>query len=67
MTAKELERITRLEVQLESMCKRLDSQGVKLDEVHEALLTARGAKWAVVGLIGIAGTVGGIIGQFFPR
>lgn len=67
MTAKEAERIAVLEARMEAFSKKQDEQARLLQEVHEALLAARGAKWAVVGMIGMSGTIGGLVSQFFPR
>lgn len=67
MTAREIERLARLETQLENVCKRIDAQAVKLDAVHDALMSQRGARLALVSLVSIAGIIGGLVSSFLPR
>ena len=52
------DRITRLEVQLETNSKRLEDIGTKVNELHEVLMQAKGAKymaWALLALTSLMG------------
>ena len=52
------DRITRLEVQLETNSKRLEDIGTKVKELHEVLMQAKGAKymaWALLALTSLMG------------
>ena len=54
MTAGESERLARLETQVEDMKS-------KVDEMHEAFLAARGAKWVIITLwIGLGAAIANI-------
>lgn len=54
-----VERIARLEVQLEHAMATLDAMAHKVDDLHELLLQAKGARWAIVGVAGLAGFLSG--------
>lgn len=74
MTQQEIERIARLEEQIKAIHKKQDEQAKKQDEqadllreVRDALLSARGARWALMSLIGVSGTVGAVIANWWPK
>lgn len=56
------ERITALEVTIEHMAKKQDAMAEQLTEVHDLLLKAKGAKWAVIGLATLGGFVSAKLG-----
>ena len=65
------ERIARLETLIETMAERQKSRDDHIEHLageitrlNELLAQAKGAKWAVVGLIGLAGTIGGLVGKY---
>jgi len=68
MTNEELlrERVAKLEVQIEHLTTKLDDMHSKVEEMHAILLQAKGARWVLVGLAGIAGLVSGIIAKAMP-
>lgn len=49
------ERIAVLEANQRHMEHKIDQMASKVDEMHEVLLQARGARWAIVGVAGLAG------------
>jgi hypothetical protein len=49
------ERLVRLEADFENAVKRLDEINVKVSQMHEMMLKAKGAQWALIGLAGLAG------------
>lgn len=55
MTKTELERITRLETELEHMSETVSNMARKVDAMHDLLLKARGAQWAFYGMAGLIG------------
>jgi hypothetical protein len=74
MTHPEAERIARLEEQnkyltleVAALRKELEQQSIILREVRDALLSARGARWALMSLIGVSGTLGAIIANWWPK
>lgn len=66
MTAEELQRLTRLEVQFEHMDEKLNDTHNKVAEMHEVLLKAKGAKWVIVGTATIASAVTATIVKVLP-
>lgn len=56
------ERITALEVTIEHMAKKQDTMAEQLTEVHDLLLKAKGAKWAIIGLATLGGFVSAKLG-----
>lgn len=67
MTQQEIERIARLEEQIKAIHKKQDEQADLLREVRDALLSARGARWALMSLIGVSGTVGAMLANWWPK
>jgi hypothetical protein len=55
MTDSDVERIVALEINQEHMAKQIDHMSKKVDEMHEVLLQAKGAKWAIIGVASLAG------------
>lgn len=55
MTKTELERITRLETEMEHMAKAVTEMSVKVDQMHMVLMQAKGAQWAVLGMAAFMG------------
>lgn len=49
------ERIAVLEANQRHMEHKIDQMASKVDEMHEVLLQARGARWAIIGVAGMAG------------
>jgi hypothetical protein len=62
MTNEELlrERVAKLEVQMTHLSERLDDTHKKVEEMHAILLQAKGARWVIVGLAGVAGLASGL-------
>lgn len=54
MTGSENERLARLETQVQTLTDTQKETAKKVNEMHEAFLAARGAKWVIITLwIGI--------------
>ena len=63
MTMPELEeRIAVLEANAMHMGKQLEEMNDTLRELRDLMLTAKGAKWAILGVASIAGFMSGKIG-----
>lgn len=58
------ERIAVLEANHRHAELKLDSMSKKVDEMHEVLLQAKGARWAILGIAGMAGFLAGKFGAF---
>jgi hypothetical protein len=52
----------RLESELLHMEKKLDQVSTQVKEMHEILIGARGAKWAIMLIVAIAGFFAGKLG-----
>jgi hypothetical protein len=65
------ERLARLETSFINYVKTFDEVKDKVDDMHELLLQAKGAKWAVISLTtsfaALAGFVSGMVSKFFPH
>lgn len=59
------ERIAVLEANFKHADAKLDKMAEKVDEMHEVLLQARGARWAILGVASFAGFFAGKLGTFF--
>lgn len=59
------ERIAVLEANQQHMRDKLNEMSAKVDEMHEVLLQAKGAKWAIIGVASLAGFLAGKIGGLF--
>jgi tetrahydromethanopterin S-methyltransferase subunit G len=53
------ERLTALETDFEHMQTAVDEMSKKVTAVHDLLMQARGAKWAVIGLAMLGGAITG--------
>lgn len=62
MTDSEIERIAKLEIRLEHLTDTLERTAAKVTELHEIMLQARGAKWAILAVSGVAGFLSGKAG-----
>jgi hypothetical protein len=67
MTAKELERIAILETKMQLLSDQVTNQGKTLQEVHNAVVASKGARLALLALVSVSGTIGGLISTFIPR
>lgn len=54
-------RIAVLETHRENHEKKFDEMAAKVNEMHALLMQARGARWAILGMAGIAGFAAGKI------
>lgn len=68
MTHEEIlrERVAKLEVQMTHLTAKLDETYQKVEEMHAILLQAKGARWAIVGLAGVAGLASGLLAKLMP-
>lgn len=68
MTHEELlrERVAKLEVHMEHLAAKLDDTHQKVEEMHAILLQAKGARWVIVGLAGVAGLASGVAAKLLP-
>ena len=68
MTHEEIlrERVAKLEVQIAHLTAKLDDTFHKVEEMHSILLQAKGARWVIVGLAGVAGLASGVVAKMVP-
>lgn len=62
MTERDAERIAVLETNQRHLESKIDKMVIKVDEMHELLSQARGAKWAILGVASLAGFFAGKAG-----
>lgn len=60
------DRVIRLESVVEAQAKTIDEMNAKVTEMHELLLTAKGAKYIIVGSAALAGFVAAKLGALLP-
>ena len=60
------ERIAKLEVQMAHLSEKLDDTHKKVEEMHAILLQAKGTRWVIVGLAGVAGVALGSVAKLMP-
>jgi hypothetical protein len=60
------ERVAKLEVQMTHLSEKLDDTHQKVEEMHAILLQAKGARWVIVGMAGVAGLASGLIAKLVP-
>jgi hypothetical protein len=68
MTNEELlrERVAKLEVQMTHLADKLDDTHKKVEEMHAILLQAKGARWVIVAMAGVAGLASGLVAKLMP-
>lgn len=60
------ERITALEVEIKHMAENMDAMTAQLKEVHDLLLKAKGAKWAILAFAALGGGISAKIAGILP-
>lgn len=60
------DRLIQLETDFKHMAKAFEGMASKVDEMHELLLKAKGAKWMLGGIALVAGWLGGKAGALLP-
>jgi predicted esterase YcpF (UPF0227 family) len=60
------ERLVRLETRHEHLTEKMDAMSTKVDEMHELLMQARGARWAIVGIASLGGFFAGKVASLLP-
>jgi hypothetical protein len=56
------DRVVAVERDVKHLSAQMDDMGSKVSEMHELLMQAKGARWAMVALVGIGGFVAGKLG-----
>ena len=65
MTEDQRERLAILENNYEHLVAKVNHMAVQVNDVHELLLKAKGAKWAIIGLATLGGFLSAKIGAVF--
>jgi predicted esterase YcpF (UPF0227 family) len=60
------DRVLMLESDVKHLTESVDEMKVKLDEIHNLFMQARGARWVIIALAGVGGFVAGKLGFLFP-
>ena len=48
------------------LSEKLDDTHQKVEEMHAILLRAKGARWVIVGMAGVAGMASGLVAKLMP-
>ena len=59
-------RLAALEVEVRELKSKVNSGLEKLDLIHDLLMQAKGAKWAIVGMATLGGALAGSIHKWLP-
>lgn len=60
------DRVMRLEVKVDNLTKAVESRDEKIDEMHDVLMQAKGARYVIVGAAAIGGAVTGFLVKLLP-
>lgn len=60
------DRVIRLETEVEQLTKTVASMDTKVTAMHELLMQAKGARWAIWAAAGIGGAVAAKLSIFLP-
>lgn len=60
------DRVIRLEAEVESLTTTVESMHAKVTAMHELLLQAKGARWAILAAAAVGGFISAKIAPFFP-
>lgn len=60
------ERLVRLETKHEHINEKMDDMVEKVTAMHDLLMQARGARWAILGIASLGGFIAGKIASLFP-
>lgn len=63
MTKSDVERIAKLETEIEHMSRDIAAMATKVDQMHGILMQAKGAQWAVLGMAGLMGFLASKAGE----
>jgi hypothetical protein len=66
MTDDTRDRVIRLETQVENLDRDISSMKLKVDDMHEVLMQAKGARYVIAAAAAIAGGVTGFLVKFIP-
>ena len=58
------ERVTRLETKVDHLNEALDKAVTKLDEMHNVMMQAKGARWVLIAAASLAGALAGVAAKF---
>ena len=60
------DRLIRLETEVEHLTKNVASMSAQVKDMHELLMQAKGARWAILGMAGIGGFISAKLTALIP-
>lgn len=66
MTDDTRDRVIRMEAELDNLERQVTNMSSKIDDMHDVLMQARGARYVIAGAAAIAGGVAGFLVKFLP-
>lgn len=66
MTDDTRDRVIALEVKVDNLTEAVKARDAKIDEMHNVLMQAKGARYVIVGAAAVAGAVTGFLMKILP-
>lgn len=60
------DRVIRMEAELSNLEKKLEKMTHLVEDMHDILQSAKGARWMILGIAGLIGGASGFIIKLFP-
>ena len=60
------ERLAAVEARLATLERDVHGMRLKVDAMHDVLMQARGARWAIIAVAGLAGFLAGVAAKLMP-
>jgi hypothetical protein len=66
MSARPGERLVAVEARLAALEEDVHDMRLKVDAMHDVLMQAKGARWAIIAVAGFAGFLAGVAAKLLP-
>ena len=66
MTDDTRDRVIRMEAELDNFEKQVTGMSSKIDDMHDVLMQARGARYVIAAAAAVAGGIAGYLVKFIP-
>ncbi|PSJ60733.1 hypothetical protein [Pseudaminobacter soli (ex Li et al. 2025)] len=60
------DRVIRLEAEVAHQTKTIEAMDTKVTEMHDLLMAAKGARWAIIAAASVGGFIAAKLSFFFP-
>ena len=66
MTDDTRDRVIRMEAELDNLERQVSNMSAKIDDMHDIIMQARGARYVIAAAAALAGGVAGFLVKFIP-